>query len=119
MLCCNDIVTIVQRKYDTEADTESYLSTVINGVSWFSKLATAVTEKGVKTADITYIRIPAENMPDGLAISNNDWAVKGVLEKQVEKQADVKESGLEYVSIVSVADNRRGNLKHVALVGRK
>lgn len=117
MICCSEIITIIHRVYDSKTDMESYEITQINGASWFSKLATAITEKGIKTADVTYIRIPADNMPEGFTIHNDDWAVKGAVSSQINSQKDLNK--LEYVTIVSVADNRRGHLKHIALMGKR
>lgn len=107
MLVCTETITLVQRKYDKETDTDTYSCTIIEGVSWFGKLVAAASEKGLVGETKVTVRIPEANMPD-VVIQRGDFIVHGVVETIV-KQADLE--GLEYFSVLSVGDNRRSQRK--------
>ena len=68
-----------------------------------------------KMAEKRKIRIPEKELPEGVVLSNGDYIVLGELDKRITKREDL--DGLEYVSIISVGDNRRGNLRHWAVTG--
>lgn len=107
MLACTETVTLVQRKYDKATDTDSYICTRIEGVSWFGKLIATPENQGLTGAVKVTVRIPEDKMP-GIVIKRGDFIVHGIVES-VEKQADLK--GLEYFSVLSIGDNRRSQRK--------
>lgn len=116
MLACTETITLVQRKNDKATDTDSYICTVIEGVSWFGKLVASVENKGLTGAVKTTVRIPEDAMPD-VVIQRGDFIVRGIVEG-IEKQADL--NGLEYFSVLSIGDNRRSkrkDLRHWAVSG--
>ena len=104
MLACTETITVVQYSYDAENDMDSYTCTTIEGVSWYGKLVAAVENKGLTGETKVTVRIPETNMPD-ITIKRGDFIVHGVVET-IEKQADL--NGLEYFTVLSVGDNRRG-----------
>lgn len=115
MLACDKTITLVQMYYDSEMDADKYRQTVIQNVSWFSKVKVELQDKGVTSADVVKIRIPEKELPEGIILSNGDYIVLGKLDQTIAKREDL--DGLEYVSIISVGDNRRGNLRHWAVTG--
>lgn len=115
MFACDKTITLVQLVNNGEED--SYILTEINNVSWHSKVKIEIEDKGIRTADLAYIRIPEEELPEGTVLANGDYVVKGNVRKNITRHADLKE--YEYVTIVSVGDNRRGRLRHWAVIGKK
>lgn len=115
MLACDKTITLVQMYYDSEMDADKYRQTVIQNVSWFSKVKVELQDKGVTSADVVKIRIPEKALPEGIILSNGDYIVLGKFDQTIAKREDL--DGLEYVSIISVGDNRRGNLRHWAVTG--
>ena len=113
MLGCTETMTLIQRHYDSDTDMDVYTQTVITGVSWYGKVKIEVQDKGVRSASIIQVRIPEENLPAEVALANGDYIVKGELAKKVTKQSDL--TGVECYSIISIGDNRRGNLRHWAV----
>lgn len=114
MLACNKIVTHVKHVKTTDGD--SYVCTQINNCSWFSKLKTAVLDRGTRAERFTYVRFP--RLPDGLIISAGDFMVNGVI-TSVSKESDLE--GTEYFTVLDIADNTRGGgvmLPHYSVVGR-
>ena len=60
------------------------------------------------------VRIPEENMPEGVKIQNGDLMARGSLQ-HISKAEDLR--GSEYFTVMSVGDNRRGKLSHWAVSG--
>lgn len=107
MLACTETITLVQRIYDNATDTDSYICTPIEGVSWFGKLVAAVENKGLRGETKVTVRILEDSMPE-VVIQRGDFIVRGTVET-ISKQADL--DGLEYFSVLSVGDNRRSQRK--------
>lgn len=118
MLACDKTLTIVQRIYNQEKDIDEYISTVINNCSWFSKVKIELQDKGVRSSDLVTIRVPEEELPHGILIANGDYIINGILgERTINKHSDM--AGIDYVTVVSVGDNRRGRLRHWAVIGKR
>lgn len=118
MLACDKTITLIQQTYNSETDTEEYTSTVIRNCSWYSKVKIELQDKGVRSGDIVTVRIPEEELPEGIVLANGDYIVKDALgDKNITKHSDLK--GLEYATVVSIGDNRRGMLRHWVLVGKR
>ena len=116
MLACTETVTLVQRRYDSETDTDAYVCTAIHGVSWFGKLIATPEKQGLTGATKVTVRIPGEVVPE-VTIKNGDFIVRGKVDA-IEKQADLK--GLEHFMVLSIGDNRRSKrryLRHWAVSG--
>lgn len=114
MLACNKTITHVRHIKTANGDT--YECTPIVNASWFSKLKTAVLDRGTREQRYTYVRFP--RIPDGLKISAGDYIVNGIVD-EIEKESDLE--GLEYFTVLDIADNTRGggvSLPHWSVVGR-
>lgn len=116
MLMCNETVTLV--RHSKGKNTDTFTCTAIVGASWYGKsVITAPTQmggNGVSFANVIKVRIPAENMPEGLTIQNGDYLVRGVV-AGVSGMDDLK--GHEYMKAMSVSNNRRGRMQHWAVTG--
>ena len=91
---------------------------VIVGVSWFAKFtivpSVRMGDNGLTAENVVKVRIPAENMPPDALPQNGDYLVRGVL-ASVASSDDLKP--YEHFKVMTVGDNRRGNLKHWAVRG--
>lgn len=112
MLACNKTVTHVKRIKTQNGD--AYECTPIYNASWFSKVKTAVLDRGVNEQRYTYCRF--RHMPK--PIKAGDFIVNGVI-SSVSRESDL--DGLEYFTVLDVADNTRGGgvrLPHYSVIGR-
>lgn len=113
VLACTETVTLVHLLRGDDGDT--YLCTVIHGASWYRKAVTAIDGDGARPVPVCKVRVPAENMPEGVTPAEGDYLVRGVLEEVRRAPADF--SGREYVLLTVAGDNRRGRLPHWFLSG--
>ncbi|WP_317853797.1 DUF6751 family protein [Chakrabartyella piscis] len=113
MLGADQTITIIQKSYDLEEDLDVYEAYSIEGVSWFSKMIAAVQDKGLTSGNTFVVRIP-ESVELPCDIKIGDLVVHGVV-SAITKQADL--AGMEYFTVLSVGDNRRGKLPHIAIKG--
>ena len=114
MLACNKAVTHVHHIKGQDSDT--YVCTTIPNCSWFSKLKTAVLDRGTREQRYTYVRFPV--LPEGLVISAGDYMVNGEI-SQITGMSDLE--GYEFFTVLDFADNTRGGgvmLPHYSVVGR-
>ena len=113
MLACTEIVTLVHPVREDDGDT--YTCTIIRGASWYRKAVIAPDKDGATPVPVCKVRIPAENMPEGVIPEEGDYLVRGELEAVQRAPADFVE--MEYMLATAVGDNRRGRLQHWALSG--
>lgn len=113
MLACTEAVTLV-RPIRGE-DSDAYTCTVIHGASWYRKGVIALDGDGAKPVPVCKVRIPAENMPQGVPPGEGDYLVRGALGAVRRAPADF--AHLEYVLLTTVGDNRRGRFPHWFLSG--
>ena len=113
MLECNQTITLIK------CDGEAYTGQVFDGVSWYDKTKVRVEGAGLVFANATSIRIPAAAIaPTALLPKVGDQVIHGrlPLDFTVERPADL--APYHPRKVVAVADNRRGGLPHVAVVGQ-
>lgn len=113
MLACTETVTLVHPARGDDGD--AYTCTVIHGASWFRKAVVALDGDGAKPVPVCKVRIPAENMPEGVIPQEGDYLVRGALEAVRRAPADF--AGREYVLLTTVGDDRRGRFSHWFLSG--
>lgn len=112
MRLCNDTVTLI--KHDKTQKGDTYQCTVIVGASWHAKTAVKLENGGVAAANVIKVRIPEENIPEGLRLHAGDYVAHGIV-SNMEKLSDLK--GTEYMKVMTVSDNRRGLMRHWAVTG--
>lgn len=113
MLYCNDVITLI--KYDGEGYTVSTLS----GVSWYDRTQVKTENAGLVYANSVKVRIPAAVLKDGAPLPEvGDHIVHGALPDgtALERPADL--ARLHARKVMAVADNRRGGIPHVTVVGQ-
>lgn len=109
-------VTVYSREWDGEKGADIYRRTVFDGVSFFSRISTAVSTDGLSAACEGVLRIPVAAYPDGIVIKNGDLVCEGALQKDIGMPSDL--TGLcPYVfTVVGVTHNVDGRCPHVKVV---
>lgn len=111
MLLCNEAVTVVN--HIEYANTDKYVNTIIYNVSWHNKAKIELQQNGITSADIAVIRIPESSIPSGFDISPGNYIIKGEVLEEIESLEQLQKYNA--LRIMSVTDNRRGKLKHLAV----
>lgn len=107
MLACDKTLSLVQRTAGKDDDT--YTVILLSGCSWYSKDVTDIRDDGrIFSARATKIRIPS--LPEGVILKKGDFLVNGTIAGPVTKPSDL--SGAEYVTALSIGNNRRGKFPH-------
>ena len=119
---CNETITVINAKFNQQADKDEYHATVITGVSWFCNIETTVNS-GLKAADKFVVRIPddadfsgksfvqpneyaaAQNVESVFTLKNGDIIVRGAVSGSGLKLATLL-SGNEAFTILGVTDSR-------------
>lgn len=125
MKLCNDTITVFNARFDPLADNDTYVATVITGVSWFCEITSTVDHSGLKAANKFTIRIPVDadfggkaytdpaSYPTGdpskvFTLRNGDVVVKGDASSvQNPRPANLQKLFPDMVTILGVTDNRR------------
>jgi len=134
MKLCNETVTIFNKRVSDGQHV--FIPTVITGVSWYSTVATSVSEKGLNAANKFVIRIPVDadfggkeyvdstsyaklsSVDDVFTIANGDIIIKDALAVAPMTPAEMKSNYQEYCTVLGVTDNRRApNAPHFKVVG--
>ena len=136
MKLCNETITVFNARLDPETDSELYYGTVINGVSWYCRVVTAIDSTSLNGINEYVIRIPADADFSGKAFikaeeydgSNpetvftlrpEDIIVKGACAENAVKLRILQERYTEKITVLGVTDNRRApNAKHWKVVGK-
>lgn len=126
-------VTVYNRKYDETTHFDTWSRTVLHGVHVYVDHKTAVTDNGLKSAEVYKIRIPADIPeagqylpPDQFArcggygywtIQNDDQIVLGECQIEIERPADLKAVFQKHCKVTSWSDNRFGTTPHWRIGG--
>ena len=135
MKLCNDVITVFNSQRVIGQENDVYTGTVIRGVSWHSEIASTVDGTGLKAADKVTIRIPynadfsgksyvnpisykTSNPTTFFTLKNGDIIVKGAVNAENIRPADLQRAYPETITILGVTDNGRApNAKHWRVVG--
>lgn len=136
MKLCNDKITVFNARFDPLTDSDTYVPTVITGVSWFCEITSTVDHSGLKAANKFTIRIPIDadfggkayadpaSYPTGnpssvFTLRNGDVVVKGDASSVQDPRPVVLQKLFpDMVTILGVTDNRRApNAQHWKVVG--
>lgn len=138
MKLCNESITVYNKRWDADAGYDLYYPTVINGVSWFCEIASAVDNAGLHAANRFVIRIPVDagtggksyvdpiaykDAPDvdGIyTLAQGDVVVKAAIVTALvpKKPAELHAEYSDCCTILGVTDNRRApNAPHFKVVG--
>lgn len=117
MQLCDKTVSLFNRTTENRAPV--WHKTLLEGVSWFSRDVSAVTDDGLRTANQFIVRIPfdtgyvkpQEYEGEGWTLRKGDYMVLGDVEEVA--------TGQDIMTITAVTDNRRApNGKHFKVVGQ-
>ena len=134
MKLCNETITVFNAGLDEETGYDTYMPTVITGVSIFCEIASAVDSSGLKAANMFKIRIPIDadfsgktyvtpaeyalNPKRRFTLQQGDIIVRGKEKTAMDPAALQKKYG-EIITVLGVTDNRRApKEKHWKVVGK-
>lgn len=113
MLACDDTITLVK------CDGETYTVTIIDGVSWYDKTQVRVEGTGLVFSNAVKVRIPASSISDNALLPEvGDHIIRGKLPRGTSLERPAELATFHPRKVMAVADNRRGGLPHVAVVGQ-
>ena len=129
----NADVTVYNRISGDSTHYDTWNRTVLHGVHVYVDHKTAVTDNGLKSAEVYKIRIPADIPeagqylpPDQFAccggygywtIQNDDQIVLGECQIEIERPADLKAVFQKHCKVTSWSDNRFGTTPHWRIGG--
>lgn len=137
MKLCNDTITVLNAHLDKDHGADTYLPTVISGVSWYFHTVTTVDGSGgLRAANQFTIRVPVDadfsgktyataqeyaNAPDPTSLFTlkaGDIVAHGAF-PGVSKPAELKALCNEVATVLAVTDNRRApHGPHWRVVGK-
>jgi len=129
----NSDITVYNRISGDSTHYDTWIRTVLHGVHVYVDHKTAVTDNGLKSAEVYKIRIPADIPeagqylpPDQFAccggygywtIQNDDQIVLGECQIEIERPADLKAVFQKHCKVTSWSDNRFGATPHWRIGG--
>lgn len=129
MRLANEIITVINRRYDSGTGYDVYKAKIISGVSWYSTTAVNANVNGLNAADAYIIRFPQNTLSgyvepidyaesgEGWTLKNGDILVKGSISGEITPSV-IQKSHFEYVTIKGITDNRRApNAPHIKVTG--
>ena len=114
MLGCTETVTFV--RLVKGEDDDAYEARTLSGVSWFNKTRIKAEGTGVVYDNVVYIRIPAKALPEDWLPAEGDHVFHGTPGGSITTPAQL--AAYKPRKVMTVGDNRRGRLPHVAVVGK-
>lgn len=129
MMITNATITIYNRKRGDKDTYDTWNRTVLRDVHVYIDHKTALTESGLKSADVYKIRIPeevenadrylppeeyerAETSEEYWTIQNDDQIVIGECEMEIEKPSNLTAVSQRHCKVNSWSDNRFGSIPH-------
>lgn len=109
-------VTVYRKEWDKEKGVDVYRGTVLAGVSFFSRISTAVSTEGLTAACEGVLRIPMSVCPDGLEVKNGDLVCEGDLQTDGVRPCDLDSLCPHVFTVVGVTSNTSGKGPHIKVV---
>lgn len=113
-------VTIYHKEWDKETAVDVYRGTVLDGVSFFSRLSTAVSKEGQEHTCEGVLRIPMGVMEawghENLVLKNGDLVCEGELQTEGLLPADLDGLCPYVFTIVGITRNTDGRGAHIKAV---
>lgn len=110
------VVTLYRKGWDADMGLDTYAGTVIPNVSFFTRIATAVSDEGMAAACEGIMRIPVAVLPGGKEPKNGDLVCAGRL-PVAGQTPDTLDDLCPYVfTVVGVTLNTGGREPHVKVV---
>ena len=107
----NSDCTIYRRIRTAESSESKWKRQYVKNCWWFVETKSAITDGGLKSADVLKLRIPDLSVE----VKKDDILVKGncTIEIQTVKDLD----GMEYFKVTTANYNRFGDSPHIKVVG--
>lgn len=109
-------VTVYRKKWDSDAEVDTYSGIRVPGVSFFSRISTAVSKDGLQASCEGVLRIPLENLPEGMELKNGDLVCEGELETNVAQLSELDGMCPYVFTIVGITGNTSGRGAHMKVV---
>ena len=110
-------VTIYRKRWDSEKGLDVYDGTVIPTVSFFSRIATAVSTDGMAAAREGILRIPKAEYGGHLPVLKaGDLVCEGTLPVEGQTPAELDKQCPYVFTVVGVTRNLTGREPHVKVV---
>lgn len=109
-------VTVYRKEWDEEKSIDSYHGTVLDGVSFFSRIATSVSTDGLAAACEATLRIPLDAYPEGLEIKNGDLVCEGSLTANPANRAEIENLYHYVFTVVGTTRNTSGKEPHMKVM---
>ena len=110
------VITVYHKEWDAEKGVDRYRGTVLENVSFFSRIATSVSTDGLTAACEATLRIPMEVYPKGLEIRNGDLVCEGSLTENPASVAQLDNLCPYVFTVVGITRNTSGREPHVKVV---
>lgn len=110
------VVTLYRKRWDPGKGLDVYEGTVIQNVSFFSRIATAVSTEGMAAACEGTLRIPVAVLPGGVEPKNGDLVCAGRLPVADQTSADLDKLCQYVFTVVGTTWNLSGREPHVKVV---
>ena len=136
----NADITIYNKWFNKATRLDEWKRVPVKGVNWYGGQAVTVTDNGLQSADTYTVRIPITSAPPGRAFAlPEDWAacaagalgqlwtlqagdivVRGLIDEDIEKAADVTGKYGQCFMVTGWKDNRRGSpaIQHWRIDGK-
>lgn len=116
MFYADKTVTVYHKSWDAEAGVDTYQGTVLQNVSFFSRVSTNVSTDGFVAACEGILRIPMEVYPESLEMKNGDYICAGALQTEGMQPSDLDRLCPYVFTIVGITRNTSGYEPHVKVV---
>lgn len=98
-------VTVYHKAWDQEKGADIYKGTVLESVSFFSRISTSVSTDGLAAACEGVLRIPEEVIPNDLNLVNGDLVCEGSLQTEGLRPSDLSELCPYVFTVVGITRN--------------
>ena len=112
----NKTVTVYHKEWNEESAVDAYRGTVLSGVSFFSRISTAVSKEGQEHACEAVLRIPVDVCPTDLSLKNGDLVCEGALQTGGIRLEDPIRLCDYVFTVVGVTRNTSGREPHIKVV---
>lgn len=109
-------VTVFRKIWDEENACDVYHGAVLDGVSFFGKVAAGVSMDGLTASSEATLRIPAEVIPIGFSVTTGDLVCCGRLATEGLRPSDLTDLCDYVYTVVSVTPNLSGHGAHIKVV---
>lgn len=136
MILCDKVITVINARFNENLGYDTYVGTIIRGVSCYCETASTIDATGIKAANVFKIRIPTDADFSGkqyaspivyaasdpskfFTLAQGDLIVLGEVVAEQIKPSELQATLGQVVTVLGVTDNRRGRHgDHFKVVGK-